>query len=255
MFHSITSQEHLRILGRPSRTPQSCLTTCLARSSETIDLASNHLRGHHNVGTLTHPPHHPPPNLTPPTRPPLTAAQILQHPEYPHVIWDLPRREGVARVAQNRRGGPINISYELHGHGPRKILFIMGLGGLRSSWQRQSKDFGQTRGEEYTVLVLDNRGIGGSDKPYRRYSTTEMARDTVELLDHVGWTEERSVNIVGVSLGGMIAQEMVSHPPQPPSTPPHAPYHQDHVEYSPPQPHELTPPPNRPYKSPPTYQH
>jgi pimeloyl-ACP methyl ester carboxylesterase len=33
-----------------------------------------------------------------------------------------------------------------------------------------------------------------------------MAQDVITLLDFVGWTEERTLHIVGVSLGGMIAQ-------------------------------------------------
>ena len=42
-----------------------------------------------------------------------------------------------------------------------------------------------------------------------RYSTSEMAKDALELLDHVGWIGKRSAHIVGISMGGMIAQEMV----------------------------------------------
>lgn len=38
----------------------------------------------------------------------------------------------------------------------------------------------------------------------------DMARDTVDLLRHIGWTEERSVNVIGHSMGGMIAIELVS---------------------------------------------
>jgi len=60
----------------------------------------------------------------------------------------------------------------------------------------------------YTSLVFDNRGIGESDKPLMRYSTSEMAKDTVELLNHVGWTEDRQLHIIGISMGGMIAQEL-----------------------------------------------
>jgi pimeloyl-ACP methyl ester carboxylesterase len=64
-------------------------------------------------------------------------------------------------------------------------------------------------------MVLDNRGVGESDRPMRlqslrgRYTTAEMARDVVEVLDHVGWRGERSVHVVGLSMGGMIAQELV----------------------------------------------
>lgn len=85
----------------------------------------------------------------------------------------------------------------------------MGLAGVTASWQRQTRYFGHDKGDEYSVLIMDNRGMGASDKPLTRYSTSEMARDVVEVLDHVGWTERsRQVHVVGISLGGMIAQEV-----------------------------------------------
>ena len=86
----------------------------------------------------------------------------------------------------------------------------MGLGAMKYAWQRQSKDFGQKKGDTYSCLVLDNRGIGESDKPLMRYSTSEMAKDVIEVVDALGWTAKRDLHIVGVSMGGMIAQEMVS---------------------------------------------
>jgi pimeloyl-ACP methyl ester carboxylesterase len=86
---------------------------------------------------------------------------------------------------------------------------IMGLGGMRTAWQRQTKDFGHTQGDKYSVLVFDNRGIGESGKPMMRYSTSEMARDVLELVDHVGWSAKRDLHVVGISMGGMIAQELV----------------------------------------------
>ncbi|KAK0263102.1 hypothetical protein LTR35_017622 [Friedmanniomyces endolithicus] len=138
----------------------------------------------------------------------LSFDEVLQHPEFPHVNWALkPESKERIDVAAGR-GGPFKISYELHGHGPKKIIWIMGLGGYMKTWQRQTKDFGHTEGDQYSSLVFDNRGIGESDKPLLRYTTFEMARDVVELLDHVGWTEPRSVHIVGISMGGMIAQEL-----------------------------------------------
>ena len=55
-------------------------------------------------------------------RAPLTAAEIVNHPEFKHVVWDLqPAKKGKARVAQGR-GGPIEISYEIHGNGPTHLV-------------------------------------------------------------------------------------------------------------------------------------
>ena len=36
-----------------------------------------------------------------------------------------------------------------------------------------------------------------------------MAKDTLELIDHVGWTSQRQLHVIGISLGGMIGQELV----------------------------------------------
>ena len=93
--------------------------------------------------------------------------------------------------------------------------FIIGLGGFSSAWQRQAKDFGHSpktnggQSQKYSVLVFDNRGMGKSDKPIARYTTSELAKDTFELADHVGWTDRRQLHVVASSMGGMIAQEMV----------------------------------------------
>ncbi|KAF2139749.1 uncharacterized protein K452DRAFT_275235 [Aplosporella prunicola CBS 121167] len=139
---------------------------------------------------------------------PMTAAEVEKHPEFPYVTWDLkPEKKGKLAVAAGR-GGPLNIAYEIHGHGPCHIVWIMGLGGLKSAWQRQTKDFSHTQADRYTSLIIDNRGVGESDKPLMRYSTSEMTKDIVELLDHLEWTQKRQLNAVGISMGGMIAQEL-----------------------------------------------
>ena len=80
---------------------------------------------------------------------------------------------------------------------------------MKYAWQRQTKDFAHTKADQYSSLVFDNRGVGESDKPTVRYSTSEMAKDIIELLDHIGWTEQRDLHIIGISMGGMIAQELV----------------------------------------------
>ena len=86
----------------------------------------------------------------------------------------------------------------------------MGLGAFMTAWQRQTKDFAHDQASAYSSLIFDNRGMGESDKPVMRYSTSEMALDLKEILDHIGWTSERSLHVIGVSMGGMIAQELAS---------------------------------------------
>ena len=55
-------------------------------------------------------------------RPPLTAAELVEHPEFEHVTWALkPAERGKVAVAKGR-GGPIQISYEIHGNGPTKLV-------------------------------------------------------------------------------------------------------------------------------------
>eukprot|EP00762_Andalucia_godoyi_P000509 ANDGO_05329.mRNA.1 hydrolase len=86
-----------------------------------------------------------------------------------------------------------------------RILFIQGLGTPGSAWQFQVDLLLRTSSCE--ILVFDNRGCGFSSYPKKGYKTSEMARDTLQLLTHVGWLPQE-VHIVGFSLGGMIAQEL-----------------------------------------------
>lgn len=90
----------------------------------------------------------------------------------------------------------------------------MGLAAGMNAWQRQTCYFGHDNADKYSMLLLDNRGVGVSDKPLARYTTTEMAGDVIEVLDQVGWTAPRSLNVIGLSLGGMIAQELACAQPQ-----------------------------------------
>ncbi|KAK0725219.1 Alpha/Beta hydrolase protein [Lasiosphaeris hirsuta] len=149
-----------------------------------------------------------------------TVAETLSHPAYPTAMWQLePDRKGFTPVAEGR-GGPFKISWEVHGEGPVKVVLIMGLGGLKSVWQRQTLHFGHERRDRYSVLLVDNRGMGDSDKPLMRYSSSEMARDLIEVLTSISWLPAdlltdndtapatRSLHIIGLSLGGMIAQEL-----------------------------------------------
>ena len=88
----------------------------------------------------------------------------------------------------------------------------MGLNNSCFGWSNQVNDFAKRPG--YQVLVLDNRGVSNSDSPRGRYTTSGMAIDVEELLEFVGWTEDRSIHVVGVSMGGMISQHLALDIPQ-----------------------------------------
>ncbi len=107
-------------------------------------------------------------------------------------------------MARARVNG-VHIHYEVHGSG-EPLLLIMGLGANTTGWSMQIPEFSK----EYCVIAFDNRGAGRSDKPNEPYSMRQMADDARGLLDEL---EIDSAHVFGMSLGGMIAQELVlQHP-------------------------------------------
>ncbi|MDH3901543.1 MAG: alpha/beta hydrolase [Gammaproteobacteria bacterium] len=95
----------------------------------------------------------------------------------------------------------LRIYYERHGSGC-PVLFIGGVGGdLRGKP-------GAPEGElanRFDLLTFDQRGTGQTDKPDSPSTMTHYARDAAALMDAVGWN---SGHVVGVSFGGMVAQEL-----------------------------------------------
>lgn len=64
--------------------------------------------------------------------------------------------------------------------------------------------------DEFKVIIFDNRGTGQSDKPDVEYSIKMMADDATRLMEFIGI---KRAHILGLSMGGVIAQEMaISHP-------------------------------------------
>ncbi|KAF4315782.1 hypothetical protein BBO99_00009137 [Phytophthora kernoviae] len=66
------------------------------------------------------------------------------------------------------------------------------------------------QGKKLKILSFDNRGSGGSDKPWTRYTTSQMAEDALHLMDYVGWD---SAHVAGTSMGGMISIELAAIAP------------------------------------------
>ena len=99
----------------------------------------------------------------------------------------------------------ISINYEVSGSGPR-VLFFNGSGATLKSTALLIGALAKT----CTVLAHDQRGLGETSIPDGPYTMAQYAHDGAALLDHVGWD---TCAVVGISFGGMVAQEFaVSYP-------------------------------------------
>ena len=102
--------------------------------------------------------------------------------------------------------GSIDMFYEEHGSGD-PLLLVMGFATDSTAWLLQVPEFAK----RYRTIVFDNRGVGRSSKPAGPYTIHEMADEAVGLLDHLGI--ERT-HVLGLSMGGMIAQELTLRHPE-----------------------------------------
>lgn len=99
----------------------------------------------------------------------------------------------------------IDIYYEVHGSG-EPVLLIEGLGYSAWMWYKQIPALSR----KYQIVLFDNRGAGNTDKPDSEYTIEIMADDAAGLLRTLG---TGPVHVLGISLGGFIAQELaLRHP-------------------------------------------
>lgn len=101
----------------------------------------------------------------------------------------------------------IRLYYEVLGHGA-PLVMIMGLGANKDWWHPHMLSLLQ---EEFKLVLLDNRGAGRSDKPRGEQTIALMASDVLGLMGYLGLDK---VSLLGVSMGGMIAQEIAATSPQ-----------------------------------------
>lgn len=93
----------------------------------------------------------------------------------------------------------IEIYYEIHGDGDPLVL-IEGLGYSTWMWYKQIEELSK----HFKVIIFDNRGVGETEKPDEEYSVSLFADDLAELLSSLNI---KKTHILGVSMGGFIAQE------------------------------------------------
>jgi 3-oxoadipate enol-lactonase len=102
--------------------------------------------------------------------------------------------------------GEVQLSYERSGSGP-PLLLIMGMSGTFSHW---AEPFLDDLRSGFEVIVYDHRGVGESSPLEGELTIATLARDAAELLAAL---ELDSTHVLGISMGGMVAQELaLAHP-------------------------------------------
>jgi 3-oxoadipate enol-lactonase len=103
------------------------------------------------------------------------------------------------------RVGSHTVYYDEHGTG-HPLLLLSGLGGTRLAWWKQIGPLA-TR---YRVINMDNRDAGDSALGTCPYTIGDMAEDVAGVIQNL---QLGPTHVVGISMGGMIAQELaIRHP-------------------------------------------
>ncbi len=93
------------------------------------------------------------------------------------------------------------LYYERAGEG-EPMLLIQGMSATHLAW---GEEFRRALEPSFETIVFDNRGMGRSGRAELPFGIAEMAADAVGLLDAL---EIDSAHVVGISMGGAIAQEL-----------------------------------------------
>jgi 3-oxoadipate enol-lactonase len=116
------------------------------------------------------------------------------------LYWEF--RPPVAGNPTRRPAGDVTLAKE------PPVLLVMGLGMAATGWWRTVPVLAEAG---LRVLSFDNRGVGRSERPPGPYTVAEMADDAVSVLDAAGVD---AAHVYGISLGGMIAQELALRHPE-----------------------------------------
>ncbi len=100
----------------------------------------------------------------------------------------------------------VQIHYELRGSGT-PLLLVMGLGADGSVWADHVAEYEQ----HFQCVLIDNRGVGLSDKPSGPYTSARMALDVAEVADALGIEKAHAA---GISMGGVVVQELALARPE-----------------------------------------
>lgn len=105
--------------------------------------------------------------------------------------------------------GP-SVHYTDHGGSGTPVVLLHAMGVSSRCWFDLPGRLGR-RDPAYRIVTMDNRGAGQSDKPMGLYRMAELADDVRRVMDAIGLD---SAYVAGLSLGGMIAQELALQCPE-----------------------------------------
>ncbi|TMW57396.1 hypothetical protein Poli38472_003321 [Pythium oligandrum] len=125
-----------------------------------------------------------------------------------------PERKRLVKISTG-----VNIEYVIHEHQrpdatkEDRIVLVMGFQEVKEAWTPNVDQLLHQWpvDSNLKILTFDNRGAGRSDATWGRYTTSQLATDTLALMDHLEWQD---AHIIGMSMGGMIAQELASAAPE-----------------------------------------
>jgi 3-oxoadipate enol-lactonase len=101
--------------------------------------------------------------------------------------------------------GP-TLNYVRRGEG-EPMLLIQGMSGNHLAW---GEPFLSDLERDFDVVAYDHRGVGRSSAVTDPFTITELADDAAALIAALGW---EAAHVVGISMGGMVAQELaLRHP-------------------------------------------
>jgi 3-oxoadipate enol-lactonase len=100
----------------------------------------------------------------------------------------------------------IEMYYESHGEGV-PLLLISGYSADHTSWSPLVPAFSK----KYRTIVMDNRGVGQTVVPDGPFTIEDMADDVAGLMNSL---KIEKAHVMGVSMGGRIAQALVLRHPQ-----------------------------------------
>jgi 3-oxoadipate enol-lactonase len=116
------------------------------------------------------------------------------------------RHRGVPKGVQRAINGDVSIAYELRGDSGPWMVLVHGLGYGRLGWG----PFADLLATRHRLVLIDNRGIGESDRPAGPYRVEDLADDVLAVVDHLAIDR---CDLVGASLGGMVALQLVGDAP------------------------------------------